>query len=1074
MIVIPVQSASELLPPEHASSTSRLSNASASQRRAPKVRSSSVSSSRSSSLTPDEDANVSAPSFGKLSKDIARDFGRLYEAVAGARRIVVVCEGAGISVSAPANIPDFRSSSGLFQKLKDQHPNAGLTSGKDLFDARLFNSEKTSDLFYTMIAELKEMADRAQPTAFHHFLKKLDTEGRLLRVYTQNIDGLEERAGLTFGLAAGPATGSTVALGKRKREEVGSSARLPAEGPSAARRAVWSRTQSDSALLWSDKASGKLASGKSSAPMFPRTIPLHGSLNSMTCGRCGHQEILENAFKSISERLAEYEEYRLKVSEDRQDEPESDERLSTESTEDRPKVVPELRHLDVTEVLRSLRAGEHIACPRCETADEVRLAAGLRSRGVGRMKPDVVLYGGQNDGAERVGECLSRDILGLRDPNETQVPETIAEIRAKERRALKETERAMTISNQTRSGAEAAPVDSDLSVGVGQSSQEETLAAMFLAEEDQASEEADRLAPLITDLAPAPGLSQRNSGVGNGLAKTTSKSKPKKQLKPLPPDLLIVAGTSLKVSGTKRIIREFAKACRARDYRYYPGDDSSDEADSTAGSRPSTPRRRLRKRSASPDEEEEDETEDEDDPKAPIRTILLNYEFPSPSSQWEDVFDMWIQGDVQKAARGLWPMTNTNSAFSTLPLTDEEEEMINVAARLAGVNAAESWAHLKDHLDEQRALEKRYKGKSAAASKRKAKEEEAMPPKLVALSLNTLGALTSGSAKPVPLPQLGRKRSFVKSKTLSSIQLGGSGRSVSLSASLSTCTSREGSLLRSKSPDSDGSSLTSLTESPRSSPVVDWTGEAQLGKMASRSTDGSPMDELEILIPASKQKKGTSSKAGKKDEAAIEAPGTPKGSRTGTAPNTPKKTTPKSPSKKAMVASTQDSKTPTKAASASKKAATPKKETDEDLEATPKKSKATSTTTKSTNASKKATKPKAQPAPKARSSASPTKKTKAVVKTAATSKVKKAAGVTTKKTQDTKSKKMTTPSSKATAKPVSKKPAKKSAASAPATQQTALNFVPTAAPNKAQTKAAGVQKGGSKGKGKEQQGRPVV
>ena len=46
--------------------------------------------------------------------------------------------GAGISVSEPANIPDFRSATGLFRKLKEKHPTAGLSSGKDLFDARLF------------------------------------------------------------------------------------------------------------------------------------------------------------------------------------------------------------------------------------------------------------------------------------------------------------------------------------------------------------------------------------------------------------------------------------------------------------------------------------------------------------------------------------------------------------------------------------------------------------------------------------------------------------------------------------------------------------------------------------------------------------------------------------------------------------------------------------------------------------------------------------------------------------------------------------------------------------------------
>jgi NAD-dependent histone deacetylase SIR2 len=68
--------------------------------------------------------------------------------------------------------------------------------GKDFFDASFFYADKTRPLFYKFIAELKEICDAAQPTPTHHFLRELIEEKRVMRWYTQNIDGLEERVGL--------------------------------------------------------------------------------------------------------------------------------------------------------------------------------------------------------------------------------------------------------------------------------------------------------------------------------------------------------------------------------------------------------------------------------------------------------------------------------------------------------------------------------------------------------------------------------------------------------------------------------------------------------------------------------------------------------------------------------------------------------------------------------------------------------------------------------------------------------------------------------------------------------------
>ena len=79
--------------------------------------------------------------------------------------------------------------------MKEQYPDAVL-NGRDLFDASLFRDPTSSAVFYTFISQLKRSIDGATPSSTHRFIKALDQKSKLLRSYTQNIDGLEERAGL--------------------------------------------------------------------------------------------------------------------------------------------------------------------------------------------------------------------------------------------------------------------------------------------------------------------------------------------------------------------------------------------------------------------------------------------------------------------------------------------------------------------------------------------------------------------------------------------------------------------------------------------------------------------------------------------------------------------------------------------------------------------------------------------------------------------------------------------------------------------------------------------------------------
>ncbi|KAJ3807370.1 DHS-like NAD/FAD-binding domain-containing protein [Lentinula lateritia] len=133
------------------------------------------------------------------------------KAVCKCKRIVVVT-GAGISCS--SGIPDFRSSDGLYNLVKARFPDVVL-KGRDLFDASLFRDPDSTAAFFWFISQLKQKIDQAEPTPTHDFLKILESKGKLLRSYTQNIDGMEERVGL-IGNAGSAASSSGKSKGKGK------------------------------------------------------------------------------------------------------------------------------------------------------------------------------------------------------------------------------------------------------------------------------------------------------------------------------------------------------------------------------------------------------------------------------------------------------------------------------------------------------------------------------------------------------------------------------------------------------------------------------------------------------------------------------------------------------------------------------------------------------------------------------------------------------------------------------------------------------------------------------------------
>ena len=79
-----------------------------------------------------------------------------------------------------------------------------------MFDASYLRPENATELYRNLL-RMRERARTSQPSQMHRLLKRWADQGRLLRLYTQNIDGLERQAGMSvvsLGASSGCNTGA--------------------------------------------------------------------------------------------------------------------------------------------------------------------------------------------------------------------------------------------------------------------------------------------------------------------------------------------------------------------------------------------------------------------------------------------------------------------------------------------------------------------------------------------------------------------------------------------------------------------------------------------------------------------------------------------------------------------------------------------------------------------------------------------------------------------------------------------------------------------------------------------------
>ena len=106
----------------------------------------------------------------------------LKETIDNSKRIVFL---GGAGVSTESGIPDFRSSDGLYNMKYDYPPELILSHDffyGDTLEFYKFYRDKMNSLNY-------------KSNITHYYLSKLEKEGKLIGIITQNIDGLHSKAG---------------------------------------------------------------------------------------------------------------------------------------------------------------------------------------------------------------------------------------------------------------------------------------------------------------------------------------------------------------------------------------------------------------------------------------------------------------------------------------------------------------------------------------------------------------------------------------------------------------------------------------------------------------------------------------------------------------------------------------------------------------------------------------------------------------------------------------------------------------------------------------------------------------
>ncbi|KAI0804220.1 DHS-like NAD/FAD-binding domain-containing protein [Xylaria sp. FL0064] len=227
--------------------------------------------------------------------------------------------------------------------------------GKDLFDCNIWADPLKTSVFYRFATSLRQRVKEVEPTITHRFIAQMRDVGKLARVYTQNIDEIEKKIGLSTDLKHGFGSKKRKSMKPQvselldKEDATQSSDEVRAASAANADQGL---PISESLTLTQSKPRPTLGPDKGVECVF-----LHGSLHSLRCFVCG--------------KLCDWDE---------------DGRESC------------------------TLSGEQPECPHCAGATAARQEKGKRALGIGKLRPDIVLYGEEHPQSDLISPIVQHDL----------------------------------------------------------------------------------------------------------------------------------------------------------------------------------------------------------------------------------------------------------------------------------------------------------------------------------------------------------------------------------------------------------------------------------------------------------------------------------------------------------------------------------------------------------------------------------------------------------------------------------------------------------------------------------------